>query len=367
MLLSRRCCNLAWPKSGSCILAWRCSLLQQRRPVQALEPAVLRVQQQHAAHAKRMLRILRRLEGLAAGAEAEVDGVGSDGGGGGDGGRRGGGRVGGKGADGGGAAALPLLRVEVEAVAPSLLPCGGVVYVEVMAAQGLLAGFGGPPFAAAAAAAAADDSQRQRCAAAAGAEQIVRQLLGGGGAAAVSVGSDEDSCEPTALRSVVKASEADAQLNSSRLQQPGRLFAAPRADGSKMLQHMELELLAGVQEEHPRRQPAAVLHAAKMAPHLALRFACCLDWQQQQLGATSGGDGTGGSAPVGDTPSSVAQRMRSFCEDTNSCVVAVDVHAAAAAADGGALALEATWLLHAEGLADLDRAELGAAILRHFA
>ncbi|GAB4824105.1 hypothetical protein N2152v2_011151 [Parachlorella kessleri] len=141
--LSAGCCNLAWPKTGHEVPA---STAGNGGPQQAKEasdehPIALRLHQEHAVHARRTLRLLRRAMRTAAAvaipgppASGETAGAGP---------AAGSSSVAGaatavsahpaaKTESGSGTTpttACPLLAIELEAVCPRLLPCGGTLAV----------------------------------------------------------------------------------------------------------------------------------------------------------------------------------------------------------------------------------------------
>ncbi len=378
--LSQHCCSLAWPKSGSCLLSWSRYLQQQGRPLSPdLLAAIGRMQEEHAAAGKHMLRLLRRAEALSqpsAGSAAASSG----------------GTCGSTNADS--SSTDVVLQAEVQLVDHGLQPCGGPIHVQLTAALELLGSAGEPngcthaverpqqvtPAAAerpqsggsaagAAAAAKAGGStppsvaigQYSGCVPAAIA---AAQLLLAGGTAC-SDGSSRGS-RGEVLHAAVKAAEGAAQHAQQAPLQP---FLAPPAGSSlKAHQFMRLEPLepsslqptaaASLVQGRRQRLLAAVLHAHKAAQHLALRFSCeaapcskCCD------SSSSSGGGTCGSLSC---CAHVASCMRGFCAEENASVVAVDGQLHPGRHDS-------TWLLYVAGLQHRECADLAAALDRHFA
>ncbi len=157
------------------------------------------------------------------------------------------------------------------------------------------------------------------------------------------------------------ASPEDAALHAR--QQAGQLFQPPPADGgsgavAKALRFMRLEPLERLQQAG---LAAAVLHAHKMAQHLALRLSC----RSNRAGgggrcACAGGGGAGGAASAHSRacPRCCARGVAALCAELNGCVVGLDAHLLQDRTD-------ATWVLFLPGLQQLGRDELAAAVLRH--
>lgn len=409
-LLSARCCNLAWPKTGGCVLAWLRHLPPQcsSEGPEALASTVSRMQQEHASMGKRLVRLLRRAVALTEPAGGSVDTSSS---------QRGaegnacsgmcsdeaarqaaaapGSAVGGDSGSGDGQGSSPAVHVELEAQHEGLLPCGGAIFVQITAAPEVLGAAGGgpsvgqqqPPAAEPGLAAAAQpgnsaeagvagaqgvpmqtECEQQRCASAA--EAAVRWLLGEAAAADSPSKAGLASCGfPAAAASIrvrhvllKPASPEDAALHA-RQQQVGQLFRPPPADGgdgavAKALRFMRLEPLEQLQQAG---LAAAVLHAHKMAQHLTMRLSCRSSRAEGggRYGCAGGGGACGAaSAHSGACSRCCARCVAALCAELNGCVVGLDAHLLPDRTD-------ATWVLFLPGLQQLGRDELAAAVLRH--
>ena len=349
--LSQHCCCLAWPKSGSCLLSWARYLQQQqqqqqRQPLPAdLLTAIGRMQQEHAAAGKHMLRLLRRAEALSQPSSGGTCAASA-------------------GNSSSSSSGPTVLQAELQLVDRGLQPCGGPFHVQLTAAPELLgcdqdgcSGAAGEEQLVAAAAAAATSGNSSPQAAATGlydacvpaAVAAVQHLLAGEQAL--------DGSSSNVLQAAVKAAEGATQLARQAPLQP---FLAPPAGSSlKAHQFMRLEPLdSGSSPGQQQRPLAAVLHAHKAAQHLALRFSCgavpCSMCSTCSDGSVAG---TCGSLSC---CAHVARCMRGFCAGENASVVAVDAQLHPGRQDS-------TWLLYVAGLQQRDRADLAEALHRHFA
>lgn len=395
--LAARCCNLAWPKTGACVLAWLRRLPPQRSPegAQRLALVAARMQQEHASLGRRLVRLLRRAVALteAAGSAADA-GAGDRGDGGIAGGSAGGDEAAQGGAAGAGAAdCSPAVHVELEARHEGLLPCGGTIFVQLTAAPEVLGAAGPVPAggqqqvaeaepggraaaepdgsseAGAAAAQAAAVQAGSECGRyAAAAEAAARWLLGGAatadgaGTAGPASGGAPAAADAVHVRQVAikLASPEDAALHAR--QQMGQPFLPPPAGGgcgaaAKALCFMRLEPLEQAQREG---LVAAVLHAHKTAQHLAVRLSCRASPGDGGCRCCAGSSG-GASSPAsrGEAcPTCRARCLAALCVELNGCVVGLDAHLLPGR-------VEATWLLFLPGLQQLGRDRLAAAVLRH--
>lgn len=381
--LSQRCCNLVWPRSGSCLLSWAHHLRRQQRPVQqGLQRAADRVVQEHAAAGLRVQRLLRRAESLARNASSGGSGGGTS-----------------SSSSSTGVADL-VVQAELEVRHQGLMPCGGPVFVQLTTVAALVSPTSKPASATSAcwleqqtavaarqggesAAAAAALAGNKRNASSADSKATVEDhaaelqqyeaaavplamlLLGETGAAgdgAEAAGSGDGSGHHTRalLRSVLKPATAEDALLHAR-QPPLRAFEAPPAGGDggaagpKARPFAWLEPLDVVP---PAAQPAvAVLHINKMSQHLALRVSCD---QPSGGGCRACASAGGGTCRSPTCVTRVERCLRGFCAEENGCVVAVDAHLHAGR-------LDATWALFVAGLQSRGRLALLAAVRRHFA
>lgn len=421
--LAARCCNLAWPKAGSCLLAWLRHLAPQHSPqgLGSLTSAASRLQQEHSSLGKRLVRLLRRAVALTEQAGSSCVSGRGDGGGGAEG--SAGGADSGQAAAASGPAAVPaqhgaagsraaggaaregspgstsIVHVELEAWHEGLLPCGGAIFVQLTAAPEVLCAAGGTPPSGQQQAAAGTPGARaalepgsgaesgagtaqgpagqsggepgQRDGHAFAAEATVMRLLGGGAGAVCSAGKGGEArssvtaaapaprARPILLKPV---SPEDAALHAR--QQAVQLYRPPPTDGgsgaaAKALRFMRLEPVEQLQQAG---LAAAVLHAHKMAQHLALRLSCGTGLDGEGCRQCAAGRGTGATAgsPGKVCPACCARCMTELCAELNGCVVGLDVHLLPGRAD-------ATWVLYLPGLQQLAQDELAAAVLRHFA
>jgi hypothetical protein len=317
---------------------------------EGLLASAARLQQEHAAQGKHALRVMRRAERLSAGM---ADGA--------------------AGEDPCDSAAASngsrcVLQAEVEVSQLALQPCGGAIFVQLTASSEVLSSHinGSPctdtPSEAPSEAAGSDPAQWQSlmpCATA-----IVQQLVGpaaGGGCA-------------THAATIKAANADDALLHCSK--PPMSPFRAPPAASSdkahRFMRLEPLQLFAGDMQrmrEESLQPVAGVLHAHKKAQHLLLRFS----WRQaeppakrwQGLPSPSQGAEPCRSAALGSgwwfrsAAASVVDHLSAFCREANAGVVALDAHVHSDRVD-------ATWVLHAGGLAELERAQLAATINTHF-
>ena len=353
--LSQHCCCLAWPKSGSCLLSWARYLQQQRqqqqRPLPAdLLTAVGRMQQEHAAAGKHMLRLLRRAEALSQ--------------------RSSGGTCAASTGNGSSSSGPTVLQAELQLVDRGLQPCGGPIHVQLTAAPELLG------------------CDQDGCTSAAGQEQLMSASAAAAAAAATATGNSSppaaaagqyDACVPAAVAAVQQLLAGELALGSSSSvvlqaavkvaegavqhaqQAPLQPFLAPPAGSSlKAHQFMRLEPLeSGSSPGRQQRPLAAVLHAHKAAQHLALRFSCGAAPCGKQCSASGSGSvaGTCGSLSC---CAHIARCMRGFCASENASVVAIDAQLRPGRQD-------TTWLLYVAGLQQRDRADMVEALHRHFA
>lgn len=370
--LSQHCCNLAWPKTGSCILSWA-QHLQQQGQHPGLQHAAERMLQEHSNVGKRVLRLLRQAEILTA--EDSSSSSGGDGGA--------------PVTDDGTAnrsSGPVVLKAELDVMQHGLMPCGGAIFVQLTAAAALLS-----PAARLAQQAAGDVSHMQLAALVEGAHGLAaghglaaalattlesidqqqhvastlaaaQQLLLGQAAGGSSGGSSGiNGC--SVLRVALKAAKPeDAGLHAR--QQPLRRFAAPpQGTKLKVWRFMRLEPLEALEAQQARLQPeapplvAAVFHISKMPQHLALRFSCSTSPCASCCGSSSGGGTCGNTACA----THVARCMRAFCAAEGAIVVSLDAHLHPDR-------LDATWLLYmGQGLHRLDSSQLAATLRRNFA
>ena len=371
--LSQHCCNLPWPKSGSCILAWMQHLQRQQRGTAAgLLAVASRLQQEHASLGKRMLRLLQQADSMADAACSGGEGAGAR------------------------SETGLVLHAEVECQQPQLRPCGGAIFVQLTAAGADLGTFdsrqeqhAAPVYPRAAAAALPDSSVRAAAASpspnsdagagsVAGCEKDLQQHRPAAIAAALQLlgvsdsgsGSGSAGYQRAVLCATLKAASTDGASLHWR-QRPVQPFAAPPASsGTKCQPFMwleplnltELEAQAAEQQQaqkpgqQQQRQPvAAVLHVRKAAQHLALRFSCSTSSTCSTC-ANGTASSSGASGCCWCCPSALAQRLQSFCGNTHACLVTVDAHLHPER-------LDATFLFFVSGLQHLDR----TALLRHFA
>ncbi|KAL4448005.1 hypothetical protein ABPG75_005224 [Micractinium tetrahymenae] len=398
--LSARCCNLAWPKTGSCVLGWLWHLPPQHSPegLAGLASVAQRMQQEHASMGKRMVRLLRRAVSLT-----EADGT-SGGNGSGDGaaGATGSGEeaqqraacrravdASGSGSSSGSEDSSPVVHAELEAQHEGLMPCGGAIFVQLTAAAEVLGAAGGVAAAGQHQAAAAEPEEPatvlpgscletgaataaqpaagqagfepQRYAAAV--EAAAQRLLESATAAGSDGGADGGTSRPSQAAAfyVRHTLLKPASPEDAARQQSGQLFRAPPADGgsgavAKALRFMQLEPLEELQQAG---LAAAVLHAHKMAQHLALRLSCSSGLAGSGCSRCAGGsDRSSGSTLM--CCACCARCLAALCGELNGCVVGLDGHLLPGKAD-------ATWVLFLPGLQQLGRDELEAAVLRHFA
>ena len=363
--LSQHCCNLPWPKTGSCTLAWMQHLQHQRRGAAlSLPAAASRLQQEHASLGKRMLRLLQGAESMAAAVRSGSEEACAR------------------------SHTGPVLHAEMECQQPQLMPCGGAIYVQLTAAAADLGAPGSrqeqhaaplQPFAAAVAlpdssgrTAVASPLPNKNDAAAAsmanGGEALQQhgpaaiaaalQLLGVSAATDSGRGSNSAGHHRAVLRAPLKAaSTEDAALHWRR--RPVQPFAAsPASSGTMSQPFMWLEpLLEPAEQQQQQQQPvAAVLHVRKAAQHLALRFSCPSSSSTCSTCTNGVASSSGASGCCSCCTSALIQRLQHFCADTHACLVAVDAHLHPER-------LDATFLLFVTGLQHLDR----TALLRHFA
>lgn len=345
-----RSCCLAWPRRGTCVLAWERHLSASGLDTEGLAPAVARLQRQHAVAGKHVLRLHRRADAVLAARSAAAAGV------------AGGGerreqqpqppleqqqqqQQGGLDAGAGGAgapqqqapaAAEPVVLVEAEVEALSLQPCGGAIFVQLAGPQRLLAEATSPRDWLAAAAGGG-------CGCGARLLSSRVSLLEGEAAAlhrrprvaphppaafevAAAMAAHHDSGDPAALRAERKPKGSWCHM----LVEPLALELGNCAGDSKP---------SGGSGGGGKLVCAGVLHAHKGAQHLALSTtAACL-----QAAAAEAATGLGG-----------------LCRELDAALVAADalVHVG----DG---ATDVAWLLYVPDLQQMDRRELVATVQRH--
>lgn len=288
---------------------------------------------------KRLLRLLRR-------AEAESSTAAAPGGG------------------GGGSSEAWTLQAELQVTQPALQPCGGTLFVQLTAAPGVLCPADDPtapapvgldgrrhwpaPAADGSADAGPEWSAEVQHSLSSAATAVVQRLLGSSAAV-----------QQVAL----KAAKQEEVALHARLQPLQRFEAPPAGSTAKVHRFMRLEPLAPPaqqvqQAQQPAQPVAAVLHAQKMAPHLALRFSHNSPGSCTLCAAAGTDGGTCGSAAC---TSHAAAGVRAFCAAEEACVLSVDAHLHA---DGR---LDATWTLFVRGLQERGRPGLLATLRRHFA
>ena len=375
MCLSSQSCNLAWPRTGSCVLRWLAHL--RKRQQHAALPAALRevearLLQEHAAAGKRLLRLLRRAEaeamgpdvcevaeqqdGCAGAHDAPADSLAACG------------VVGdmlcnGDAAAGcrAGASTPLLLHAVAEVQHPALLPCGGAIYVQLTCeAAELQCASGAPPASSADQHACSDDYSDSDDPALTvlslpldehedqefDATDYSHLCPAVGEALALALGCSRPS-DMTMPHAAVTAAADDAS-DAWHAAQPAQPFPPPHGAASKRaymwLERLELAEHTGAAGAAGRQPapPAAVLHAFKSSQHLALRF----------------------SVPrnAHSTAASGAQRLHAcvakLCAALDACVVAVDVRLHPARTD-------TTWVLFISHLQHTARPQLCTELLNH--
>lgn len=285
------------------------------------------------------------------------------------------------GSEASGSAEALVLQAELQMPLHELQPCGGPIFVQLTAEAAQLGSTctaGPEQLEAAGGAAEAPAAASYQQAYAPAAVAAARLLLTGRAAAAgsssasssgITGGSDE------VLHVSLKAAEGAAQHAQQQPLQP--FYAPPAGSSQKAHQFMRLEPLersspqqgpAPRLQERQRQPLAAVLHAHKAAQHLALRFSCgaapCSECSSVSDcdGAGAGGKSGSGGGSCGSLAccAHVARCLRSFCAGENASVVSVDARLHPGRQDS-------TWLLFVAGLQQRERADLAAALERHFA
>eukprot|EP00887_Chlorella_sp_A99_P004625 scaffold4.g4625.t1 len=386
--LARSCC-LAWPRQGTCGLAWERHLRECGLATGGLAPAVQRLQRQHCTAGKHVLRLHRRAESLLLAGVGAHTGIAPD-------------VATAAGQPAGQAQAQEqqaaragepnsppeMVLIEAEVVEELLQPCGGPVFVQLAAPRRWLeqreggkpdAGDGAAERTAGAAAAAggwaaqglgAGTQPHEAAGQSAGPHSVLEpRVAGWGDVASILLGRDS-----SVLQTRAKLLDAEAAcLALLRLrQQPYPATSAPVAAaaggttaGSPERQAEQVQQAGEALQRRrsymwieplPLGPPArlgaglaraGVLHAQKSAQHLIL--SC---W----------------APSLADAAAQAGPQLRALCHRLDGSLVAADavVGRGRGAGGGGGAPCHVTWLLFVCGLQQVDRQELVAHVRAAF-